>query len=111
MRKLYFAWGLNKEVNNADDITHMEVHKQQLKLTNMLEDLQTLINQNTKGVKIKSNYIRNCSGCFENKKYNIKKYSINNQMDICISKEGRNTTWNDVFTLINKIKPAKYDLR
>lgn len=108
MKRLSFTWALNENVKSMEEITEDKINSQVNKLNEMLDSLKEkllLLN----GVTIDFTDIKDCNGKYSSKHHDIVDYSVNNRMDIIISKQGRKTTWNDVYKVINTIKAAKYN--
>ena len=80
-------------------------------LNNMLEELKRKVELDLEGVNIDSADIIKCSGEYSSlvNDGTRSNFSINNQINIVLSKKGIKSTWNDVYKVINTIQAAKYD--
>jgi len=109
MKVLNFTWSLREDVDSIDEITGERIETQRNKLNEMLDNLKeklALLN----GITVINNCLDECSGKYEIKDLNIVNYIVSNSMTIVIMKQGRKTTWNDVYKTVNSIKSAKYNL-
>ena len=109
MKVLNFKWSLREDVDSIDEITGERIETQRNKLNEMLDNLKeklALLN----GITVINNCLDECSGKYEIKDLNIVNYIVSNSMTIVIMKQGRKTTWNDVYKTVNSIKSAKYNL-
>ncbi|MEY8151730.1 hypothetical protein AB8344_16640 [Clostridioides difficile] len=107
-KKLTFTWALDERVKNEENITDIKIKEQTDKLNNMLTELKFKIENELYNVVIDNFYILDCNGCYKDKCGTNISYSINNRMNITLSKKGRKSTWNDVYKIINSIQAAKY---
>ncbi len=107
-KKLSFTWVLDERVSNQEDITEIKIKEQINKLNNMLNELKYKIENELNNVVIDKSYLLNCNGCYKDKFGTNIVYTVNNKMNITISKKGKKSTWNDVYKIVNTIQSTKY---